>query len=155
MGFVAATSPNAFGGWAMTAKLVMAPVERFAQSFPTMLAVFDRYKVDQGVRHDQVQATLAEDAGGAQRTSAYLQGVRDRNTAVFNASMSHARAVQDGIDRSTAGFTRYLSDMTVIEHGPSGGRATADYQFADVIVRSDPQDFRIVPVSEYQRGTDY
>jgi hypothetical protein len=69
--------------------------------------------------------------------------------------MSHAQAVQDGIDRSTAGFTRYLNDTTVLEHGPSGARATVDYNFADAIVQSDPQNFRVVPVSEYRRGGEY
>jgi hypothetical protein len=155
VGYVAEFPPNSFGGWVLSVKSVMAPEDQFAQAFPTMLAIYNSYQVDQGVRQEQVQETIDTDAAGAARTSAYLQGVRDRNTAVFNASMSHAQAVQDGIDRSTAGFTRYLNDTTVLEHGPSGARATVDYNFADAIVQSDPQNFRVVPVSEYRRGGEY
>jgi hypothetical protein len=68
--------------------------------------------------------------------------------------MSHARSVQDGVDRSTAGFTRYLSDTTVMQSS-SGARGTVNDSFAQNVVANDPQNFRVVPVSEYQKGVDY
>ena len=74
-----------------------------------------------------------------------------RNTAVFNASMGHARAVQQSIDRSTSGFVHYLSGTTVIE-GAGGARASIDAGFAQSIVNNDPQGFHIVPVSQYRAG---
>jgi phosphoketolase len=69
--------------------------------------------------------------------------------------MSHARSVQSSIDRSTAGFTRYLSDTTVVENATTGAHTTVNDSFADAVVKNDPQNFRVVPVSEYRQGTDF
>jgi len=48
-----------------------------------------------------------------------------------------------------------LNDTTVLQHIPSGNTGTANRNFATGLVHADPQHFREVPVSEYQKGVDY
>jgi hypothetical protein len=59
--------------------------------------------------------------------------VRANISATFHASMSHARSVQSGIDRSTSGFFDYLNDTTVVENA-GGGRSNVDAGFAQSVV---------------------
>jgi hypothetical protein len=139
------------GGWSLTVKMVAAPADRFDREFPTLKAVYESYNVDQQARGAQVAQSMREDREGMARAQAMSAATIARNTAVFNASMSHARDVQQSIDRSTSGFVHYLNDTTVLE-GPGGARGTADAGFAQSIVSSNPQNFRIVPVSEYRPG---
>jgi hypothetical protein len=149
-GIILVTPPNQMGGWIMYVKMIQAPAEHWGRDLPTLLAIFDSYNVDQRVRNGQVAETLEADREGAARGQAFMSAARSRNAAVFDASMSHARSVQDGIDRSTSGFVHYLNDTTVIENA-NGARATADAGFAQSVVDNDSQ-FRIVPVSEYRSG---
>ncbi len=142
------------GVWMLEVKMVSAPVARFNRMFPTLLAIFNSYRIDQGVREQQVGQTIRENNALIARGQAIASATIARNTAVFNASMDHARAVQDSIDRSTAGFTHYLNDTTVVQSS-GGSRGTVDQGFAESMVRNDPQNFREVPVSEYRKGVDY
>jgi len=154
VGNVLSTPPNANGAWMVSANLVSAPDARFKAEFPILSAINDSYTIDQRVRGQQVHETIVANAAGSARNAAIAAQTQARNAAVFNASMGHARDVQDSIDRSTAGFTRYLSDTDVVGLR-NGAHATVDSNFAATIVHSDPSAFRIVPVSEYRAGIDY
>jgi hypothetical protein len=154
-GIVAVTPASQTGGWMMSVKMISAPVAAFQRDLPALAAIYNSYRVDQGVRGQQVQQTIAEDQAGAARGLALMQQTQAQNTATFDASMSHARLVQSSIDRSTAGFTRYLSDTTVVENATTGAHTTVNDSFADAVVKNDPQNFRVVPVSEYRQGTDF
>jgi len=153
---VALVSPlGQYGGWFLSLKMISAPAETYGRELPTLLAIFNSYHVNQGQRTEQVRENVA---AGWRQTQAILQAnaqVQQRNTAVFNASMASARNVQDSIDRSTSGFVHYLNDTTVLQHIPSGNTGTANRNFATGLVHADPQHFREVPVSEYQKGVDY
>lgn len=153
-GIIGVNPPNQNGAWGLSVKMISAPVDRFQRELPTLAAIYNSYTVNQQAMDQQVAQTIAADRAGMARGLAMSQATQSRNAAVFNASMSHARSVQDGIDRSTAGFTRYLSDTTVMQSS-SGGRGTVNDAFAQSVVANDPQHFRVVPVSEYQKGVDY
>jgi hypothetical protein len=60
------------------------------------------------------------------RGRAYSESVRANISATFDASMSHARSVRSGIDRSTSGFVHYLNDRAVVENG-GGGHVDAGF----------------------------
>ena len=77
---------------------------------------------------------------------------RDR---VFQTSMREAAISQDNIDRSTAGFIHYINDTTVVQHDPTGAHGAMDANWADALVKSDPEHFHVVPVSQYVPGRDY
>jgi hypothetical protein len=154
-GIVAVSPASQTGGWMMSVKMISAPLATFQRDLPALAAIYNSYRVDQGVRGQQVQQTIAEDQAGAARGLALMQQTQAQNTATFDTSMSHARSVQSSIDRSTAGFTRYLNDTTVVENTSTGAHTTVNDSFADSVVKNDPQNFRVVPVSEYRQGTDY
>ena len=153
-GLVGVGAANQNGAWFVSVKMIAAPVAHFQADLPALIAIYNSYSVNQTERAAQVQQTIADDRAGTARGLAMAHAAQDANSATFNASMSHARSVQDGIDRSTAGFTRYLSDTTVLQSA-SGARGTVDAGFAQSVVDHDPQNFRVVPVSEYQKGVDY
>jgi hypothetical protein len=154
-GNIAVGSPTNYGTWTVGINLVSAPVDGFTAEAPTLAAVADSYDLNQKRRGEQVaQAiTISEAQGAAGR--AMLAQTTANDAALVNASMAHARAVQDGIDRSTAGFVRYLGGTDVLEHTGTGAHGTVDAGFAQAVVRSDPQNFRTVPVSQYRKGIDY
>lgn len=153
---VALVSPlGQYGGWSLSVKMISGPLETYQHELPTLLAIFGSYHVNQGRRGEQVHENIA---AGWRQTQAILQAnaeVQQRNSAVFNASMANARNVQDSIDRSTAGFVHYLNDTSVLQHIPSGETGAVSQNFATGLIRADPQHFREVPVSEYQKGVDY
>jgi hypothetical protein len=153
-GIVGVTPANQNGAWTLSVKMISAPVDRFARDLPTLAAIYNSYEVNQQQMGAEVAQTIASDRAGMARGLAMAQATQSRDAAVFDASMSHARSVQDGVDRSTAGFTRYLSDTTVMQSS-SGARGTVNDSFAQNVVANDPQNFRVVPVSEYQKGVDY
>jgi hypothetical protein len=153
-GIVGITPMTSTGAWMLSVKMISAPVAHFQADLPALAAVYNSYTVDQRVMGDQVAQTIAADRAGMARGLAMAQATQSRDAAVFDASMSHARSVQDGIDRSTAGFTRYLSDTTVLQ-ASDGDRGTVGASFAQSVVANDPQHFRVVPVSEYRAGVDY
>ena len=68
------------------------------------------------------------------------------------SSMAAARASQAAIDRSTSGYVHYLNGTDVVEHLGTGERGTLDGGFAQGLAREDPQNFRIVPMTQYNAG---
>jgi hypothetical protein len=150
-GQVLVAPPNPYGSWTMSVKMISAPEATYKRELPTLLAIFQSYNVDQRARNQQVASSLEANREGMARGQAYSESVRANMSATFDASMSHARSVQSGIDRSTSGFVHYLNDTTVVENA-GGGRSSVDAGFAQSVVNNDPQNFRIVPVSEYRSG---
>ncbi len=142
---------NPYGGWTLSIKMISSSKDTFEHDMPTLLAIFNSYNVDQHRRDQQVALSIQGNQEGMARGNAMMAATRAQMLATFNASMDHARSVQSGIDRSTSGFVHYLNDTTVVENS-SGGRSSADAGFAQSVVANDPQNFRIVPVSEYRSG---
>jgi hypothetical protein len=147
-------APGAMGGYTMSVSGVVAPAERFERDEPEMGALYASYQLDNGARMQQVQASIA--AGWAQvaRGRQMLQQTTARDQAAVDASMANARAVQDGIDRSTAGFVHYLNDSDVIRT-PNGAHANVDQGTSDALRSFDPEHYSSVPVTQYVKGVDY
>jgi hypothetical protein len=142
------------GGWQVAVNGVVAPDDRFETDEPAMAALFNSYRLDNGRRQAQVQANIAAGWAASRAGIAHMNAVTAADQATVDASMRNARAVQDGIDRSTAGFVRYLNDSDVVEHA-SGAHLNVDAGTAQALTTFDPQHFRSVPVSQYVKGVDY
>jgi hypothetical protein len=153
-GVVALSQPNQYGGYMLSVKMVSAPTATYAHDFPLLTAIYNSYRVDQNREAQITSAYVQYTKEQTERSLAQMAAVRAQNDATFYASMQNAHAVQDSIDRSTAGFVNYLGDRNVVS-GPSGGHVTMDDGYAQAVVRSDPQEFRIVPVSDYRKGVDF
>ncbi len=147
--------PGVGGGYLMEAKMVSAPIATYKRDFPVMAAIFGSYRVDQQ-REGQITSNYV--AAMQQETQHLLEVNRQqmaRNQATFYASMQNAHAVQDSIDRSTAGFVRYLGDTDVMQPTSGGAHETLNSDYAHAVVRANPNNFRIVPMSEYHKGVDF
>jgi hypothetical protein len=142
------------GGWQVAVNGVVAPDDRFETDEPAMAALFNSYRLDNGRRQAQVQANIAAGWAASRAGIAHMNAVTAADQATVDASMRNARAVQDGIDRSTAGFVRYLNDSDVVEHA-SGAHLNVDAGTAQALTTFDPQHFRSVPVTQYVKGVDY
>jgi len=142
------------GGWQVAVNGVVAPDDRFETDEPAMAALFNSYRLDNGRRQAQVQANIAAGWAASRAGIAHMNAVTAADQATVDASMRNARAVQDGIDRSTAGFVRYLNDSDVVQNA-SGAHVNVDASTAQALTTFDPQHFRSVPVTQYVKGVDY
>jgi len=66
---------------------------------------------------------------------------------------SAARGQSDAYDRANKGFSYYMRGLEVLENTTSGARRNYDRDYADLLVKSDPLKYRLVPPSQY-RTTD-
>jgi hypothetical protein len=73
----------------------------------------------------------------------------------FDRSMEQARRTQDAIDRSAAATIHYVSDTNVVRYNGNGAHGTMSTDWADALTRNDPQNFSVVPMSQYVKGVDY
>jgi hypothetical protein len=152
--FVGVGQQGPAGGWQVSVSGVVAPDDRFEIDEPAMGALFESYRLDNGRRQAQVQASIAAGWAASRAGIAHMNAVTAADQATVDASMQSARAVQDGIDRSTAGFVRYLNDSDVVAHA-SGAHLSVDAGTAQALTTFDPQHFRSVPVTQYVKGVDY
>ncbi len=145
LGDVGVTPVMAMGGYLITVTMVSGPLKKSPDSVATLAAIFESYHVNGGVRAAQVNAHQQETIA---RTQQIIAGIH----ATGEASMRNAAASQAAIDRSTSGYVHYLNGSDVIENIGSGSRASVDASFAQNVAKSDPQNFRVVPMTEYRAG---
>jgi hypothetical protein len=115
---------------------VAAPDGVFQQDLALMLRVWQSWSLDQQLLRDRLRAA----ASTMRETGEILR--------------SAARGRSEAYDRANKGFSYYLRGLEVLEHGPSGRRATFDRDFADAVVKRDPTKFRLVPRASTARPTD-
>jgi len=151
---IGVAAPGRMGGYTIAVNGVVAPADRFERDEPEMGALLSSYQLDNDQRMAQVQAQIAAGWAASEAGRRNLQATTERDRAVVDASMRNARAVQDGIDRSTAGFVRYLNDTDVVRT-PSGAHVSVDQGTSDALRSFDPQHYSSVPVTQYVKGVDY
>ena len=142
------------GGWIVSVSGAVAPVDRFERDKPEMGAILQSYRIDNEKRQNQVAASIAQGWANSRAGIAHMNAVTAADQATVDASMRNARSVQDGIDRSTAGFVHYLNDTDVVAHS-SGAHFNVDGGTSQALTSFDPEHYRSVPVSQYVKGVDY
>jgi hypothetical protein len=115
---------NSNGGWTISVKMVSAPVNAFARDLPTLTAMYNSYRVDQGVMGQQVQNTIAQDRAGAARGLALMQQTQAQNTA----SLTHRWATLKPSSR--ASIAPRLHALPHWQHGcgKPGDRRARDHE---------------------------
>jgi hypothetical protein len=73
---------------------------------------------------------------------------REASTASFNQSMSN----QDWSSKVTQ---NYILDRSVVTNTETGARGTVSNNFADALVKSNPNQFQVVPNQQMIQGRDY
>jgi len=91
-------------------------------------------------------------------STAYTNAVLERgrqSEAYTQSVLDRARAASDASERQVQGFCNNLLDQSVIRETTSNAHGTFDNDFADWVVKSDPNHFEYVPPSQYLKGIDY
>jgi len=153
--YVGVSPEGPYGGWQIAVNGAVAPEVDFERDEPEMAVLFRSWRPNEALVHAQVESNIASGWAQSRAGRANLAATTARDQGVVDASMRNARAAQDGIDRSTAGFVRYLNGTDVVEHGPSGAHLDVDSGTSAALQSFDPQHFTSVPVSQYVKGVDY
>ncbi len=143
-----------YGGYSVTVTGTVAPTARFQADEPEMGATLAGYHLNEAQRTAQVQANIAAGWAASRAGIANMNATTARDQATVNASMQNARAAQDGIDRSTAGFVKYLSGTDVVQRS-DGTHLDVSAGTSQALQSFDPQHYTSVPVSQYVKGVDY
>ena len=140
------------GGWLLQVSIRGAPAAHADEDMPALIAMSNSERVNEKAL---MERTTGDIAVINRETSRWLAENQTRNDQIFQQSMSEAAISQDNMNRSTAGFIHHINDQAVVEHDPTGAHGTMDANWADALVKSDPEHFHVVPVSQYVPGRDY
>jgi N-acyl-D-aspartate/D-glutamate deacylase len=108
---------------------VQATAESFARVLPTAMRSWATWSIYPSVLAQRMQQTA--------------QTMRETGELLAGAGRGSQRAF-DGVN---AGWGQYIRGVATLED-PERNRSEVDQSFAENVVRSDPQRFRIVPTSE-------
>lgn len=107
--------------------VIQAPPESFNRIFPTAIRSWGSWSIHPSVLAQRMQQTA--------------QTMRETGELLTGGSSTRAF---DGVN---AGWGQYIRGVATLED-PDRNRSEVDQSFAENVVRSDPQRFRIVPTSE-------
>jgi hypothetical protein len=131
----------------------------------TMQAIFNSYHTnDQVVAREQQGALdrVHADAARAQAQSAAIDARRESSFAAYNQHISNLDAQfsandahMDNIDRASKMNQDYILDRSVVTDNENGDRGTVSNNYADSLVRGNPNRYQIVPNQDLIKGRDY
>jgi hypothetical protein len=132
---VVMSAPLALGGWEMTIYQVNIPKQLYAQEANTIAHIFQSYNVNVGAMLGIIHQEMAE----VQR--------------ITNDFLVWSNDLTESSDRSTAGFSDFLREKTVIKSNETGNHYRTTDGTAQWLI--DSGRFEAVPVSQYIRGIDF
>ncbi len=109
--------------------VIQAPPQSFARVLPTAMRSWATWSIYPSVLAQRMQQTA--------------QTMRETGELLAGSGRSSQRAF-DGVN---AGWGQYIRGVATLED-PDRNRSEVDQSFAENVVRSDPQRFRIVPTNE-------
>jgi hypothetical protein len=142
---------GAAGNWGMSVYQASVPKPLFEQEAPTLLAIAKSYKVNSHVVQGEVQQQIAL---SNEYTKAVLARARS-SQAAFDQKLAHDRANADARDKSFQAFDNVLLDQSVVQDTYRNARGTISNDYADALVKSNPDRFQYVPTQDYLKGIDY
>jgi len=130
---------------------MLAVIRSFTQN-EQMMAQMRRGEIDR-VQADIARGNAQNAAINARReasNAAYDQHVNNLN-AQFSANDAH----MDNIDRASKMQQDYMLDRSVVTDNENGDRGTVSNNYADSLVRANPDRYQIVPNQNLIKGADY
>jgi hypothetical protein len=144
------------GGYGLFLTMLGTPARLASTEFPALIAMYSSLRVDFQAVHDQ---SVRRTQMMTQATMATINANHDAFMADsnrrFESSMANARAAQDAMDRSAAGFIHYINGTSVLQYNPTGGRSTVGSSLAQSLEAANPGAFSVVPISNYIKGIDF
>ena len=90
-----------------------------------------------------------------QNSSDWRQSQADAAHAAEDAHNASVEARWDSQARSNHNFSNYLLDQTVVQDNNTGVHATIWNQYADSLVKNDPNRYQYVQTPDFLKGIDY
>ena len=77
------------------------------------------------------------------------------NLILQNPNSHNYRDDADAWDKSNQAFANIILDQTVLQDTEHNARGTISNDYADSLVKSNPNRFQYVPTQDYLKGIDY
>jgi hypothetical protein len=139
------------GSWGMSVSQASVPKPLFEQETPTLVAIAKSYRVNNEVVQGEVQQQIQMNN---EFTSSVLARAR-ASQAAFDQKLAHDRANEDARDRSFQAFDNVILGQSVVADTQRNAHGTISNDYADALVRSNPDRFQYVPTQDYVKGIDY
>ena len=154
LGYVQVTAPDLMGQWTLYTTLMFVPKATLAAQGQTALAVLGSVQINfqavagisaatrqmfQKQFEGMIASAQAQDAARAERSRQFLEHDQER---------------QDQMHKQAVAMENYVLDRRVVVDTVTGAHGTFGNDFADVLVRIDP-NFELVPPSRLLAGVDY
>lgn len=157
---VDAWGPNAFSVSGSNLPIGIAETEN-----ATMLAVIRSFTQNEQMMAQMRQGEIDRvhaDAARANAQNAAINARREASNAAFDQHMSNLNSQfsandthMDNIDRASKMQQDYMLDRSVVTDNENGARGTVSNNYADSLVRANPDRYQIVPNQNLIKGADY
>lgn len=137
--------------WALSVNGSQAPKTVANQAGPTIKAMVASYSTNSAVVGAEQRAAMNRvraDASAAAAQGKALDARREASNSAFNSHM-------DDIDRSSKVFQDYQLDRSVVRDNDYSERGTISSNYADALVKANPDRFQIVQNQDLIKGQDY
>jgi hypothetical protein len=148
---VSALRPITGGSWAITVDQGTLPKPLADQEWPTITAIANSWRQNGAVIQAQTQAEI----GRIHQIGANAKAQADAAHAAEDAHNASVEARWDTQARSNQNFSNYLLDQTVVQDNATGAHGTVWNQYADSLVKNDPNRFQYVQSPDFLKGIDY
>ena len=148
---VSALRPITGGTWAITVNQGSIPKQLADKEWPTITAIANSWRQNGAVIQAQTQAEI----GRIKQIGANAKAQADAAHAAEDTHNASVEARWDSQARSNQNFSNYLLDQTVVQDNNTGGHATVWNQYADSLVKNDPNRYQYVQTPDFMKGIDY
>jgi len=139
------------GTYAVTINQVALSEAQLAKEKPTLHAIFQSYRTNDAVINAEAKQNIDNIHAIGER--AKIQA--DAAHAAWDIHQQAYQNQQDSQDRNNQAFSNYLRDETVIQDSQRNERGTVYNQYADALVKADPNRYQYVPTQDFLKGIDY
>jgi hypothetical protein len=127
----------ALGSWSMTIYQVDVPKQLYPQEANTIAHIYSSYNVNVGAMLGIIHEEMRE------------------VEQITNNFIDWSNKQMESSDRSTAGFSDFLRENTVLRDTETGSHGRTSDDDAQWLMRTFPGRFEAVPVSQYIKGIDF
>jgi len=152
---VSALRPIANGTWAITVNQGTVPKQLKEAEWPTLTAIANSWKRNDAVIDGQIQARTQAEINRIHQIGANAKAQADSAHAANDAHNASVEAMWDSRDKRNQNFSNYLLDQTVVQDNNTGAHGTVWNQYADSLVKNDPNRYQYVQTPHFLKGIDY
>jgi hypothetical protein len=143
--------PFMAGMYAVTLNQVMLPEPLLEQEKETLQAMYQSYKTNDAVINAESRQAIDNIHAIGER--AKIQS--DASHAAWDIHQQAYNNQQESQDKRSQAFSNYLLDQTVVQDNQRNERGTVYNQYADSLVKADPNRFQYVNTQDFLKGIDY